>query len=62
MTTQDVYHVQKMLGHAKPSITLDVYGELWDESQEQLAERMDAALRSELGAHSADVVSIAGAI
>ena len=57
-----MYHVQKMLGHAKPSITLDVYGELWDESQEQLAERMDAALRSELGAHSADVVSITGAV
>ena len=33
----NVYHVQRMLGHARPSITLDVYGELWDSSQEELA-------------------------
>jgi hypothetical protein len=26
-----------MVGHSKPSITLDVYGELWDTSQEELA-------------------------
>lgn len=41
-----VYAVQQMLGHAKPSITLDVYGELWEESQERLAETLDAAIRS----------------
>lgn len=41
----NVYHVQKMLGHARPSITLDVYGELWDSSQEELAERLDEAIR-----------------
>ena len=29
----NVYHVQRMVGHSKPSITLDVYGELWDEGQ-----------------------------
>jgi hypothetical protein len=35
-----------MVGHSKPSITLDVYGELWDDSQEQLASRLDAAIRA----------------
>lgn len=44
----NVYDVQKMVGHAKPSITLDVYGELWDEGHERLAERMDTALRAEI--------------
>jgi integrase len=42
-----VYSVQQMVGHAKPSITLDVYGELWDESQEVLADKLDAAIRAE---------------
>jgi integrase len=41
----NVYHVQRMLGHARPSITLDVYGALWDDSMEELAERLDAAIR-----------------
>lgn len=41
----NVYHVQRMLGHARPSITLDVYGALWDTSQEDLAERLDEAIR-----------------
>jgi integrase len=43
----NVYDVQRMLGHAKPSITLDIYGELWEEGHERLAERMDAVLRAE---------------
>jgi integrase len=46
----NVYSVQRMVGHAKPSITLDVYGELWEEEHERLAERMDAALREETAA------------
>jgi integrase len=41
----NVYDVQRMLGHAKPSITLDVYGFLWDGSLERLAEKMDGAIR-----------------
>lgn len=40
-----VYEVQRMLGHTKPSITLDIYGDLWDVSGEQLAERLDTAIR-----------------
>jgi site-specific recombinase XerD len=42
----NVYHVQRMLGHAKPSITLDVYGELWDDSMTALAKRLDSVIRS----------------
>jgi site-specific recombinase XerD len=42
----NVYAVQRMVGHAKPSITLDVYGELWNEDADKLAEKMDAALRT----------------
>lgn len=54
----NVYDVQKMVGHSKPSITLDVYGALWDTSQHELAERMDAAIRAEAQAQpSGEVVS-----
>lgn len=42
----NVYAVQRMVGHAKPSITLDVYGELWSEDANKLAEKMDDALRA----------------
>jgi len=41
----NVYDVQQMVGHAKPSITLDVYGDLWEGSQERLAARQDEAIR-----------------
>jgi integrase len=41
----NVYHVQRMLGHARPSITLDVYGALWDSSLGELADTLDAAIR-----------------
>ncbi len=39
-----VYDVQRMLGHAKPSITLDVYGDLWDAQHADLVARQDEAL------------------
>jgi integrase len=42
----DVFAVQKMLGHAKPSITLDVYGSEWESHAEELAERMDEPIRT----------------
>lgn len=42
----NVYDVQRMLGHAKPSITLDVYGHLWDDSGERLAAHLDEAIRA----------------
>lgn len=34
--------VSKMLGHSKPSITLDIYGHLYHEMQEEAAEIMDS--------------------
>jgi integrase len=33
--------VSKMLGHSKPSITLDIYGHLYNEMQDEAAEIMD---------------------
>jgi integrase len=41
----DVFAVQKMLGHAKPSITLEVYGSEWESHAERLAEQMDEPIR-----------------
>jgi integrase len=43
----NIYDVQNMLGHAQPSITLDVYGEQWEAGAERLADRLDAVLRAE---------------
>jgi hypothetical protein len=40
-----VYSVQRMVGHSKASVTLDVYGYLWDDSAETLAENLDAVIR-----------------
>ncbi|HYT80994.1 MAG TPA: site-specific integrase [Actinomycetota bacterium] len=42
----NVYHVQRMVGHAKPSITLDVYGHLWPDSSQRFAEDLDVAIRA----------------
>jgi integrase len=47
-TGADVYSVQRMLGHAKASITLDTYGSLWSDAAEKFVERYDAALRASL--------------
>jgi integrase len=58
----DVYSVQQMVGHAKPSITLDTYGSLWDSSAERLAERLDEAIRAATPAPPpATVTEIGGA-
>jgi integrase len=43
----NVYDVQQMLGHAKPSITLDVYGFAWQGSLDRLAVALDEAIRKE---------------
>jgi integrase len=43
----NVYDVQRMLGHAKPSITLDVYGELFEEHHSRFIEQLDAAIRAQ---------------
>jgi integrase len=42
----NVKAVQRMLGHAKASMTLDVYADLFDEDLDGVANRLDAAIRS----------------
>jgi hypothetical protein len=37
---------QRMLGHAKASMTLDVYTDLFDEDLDGVAGKLDAAIRS----------------
>ncbi len=41
----DVFSVQRMLGHAKPSITLDIYAREWETSAETLADNLDEPIR-----------------
>jgi integrase len=40
----DVLVASKRLGHAKPSITLDVYGHLLSLAQDEVADKMDSLL------------------
>ncbi|MBY0288122.1 MAG: site-specific integrase [Mycobacteriaceae bacterium] len=42
----NVKAVQRMLGHAKASMTLDVYADLFDEDLDGVADRLDIAIRS----------------
>jgi integrase len=42
----NVKAVQRMLGHAKASMTLDVYADLFDEDLDSVAERLDIAIRT----------------
>jgi hypothetical protein len=38
--------VQRMLGHAKASMTLDTYADLFDEDLDDVAGRLDAAIQA----------------
>jgi integrase len=38
--------VQRMLGHAKASMTLDTYADLFDEDLDEVAGRLDAAIQA----------------
>lgn len=42
----NVKAVQRMLGHAKASMTLDTYADLFDEDLDGVAERLDAAIHA----------------
>ncbi|MFL0274313.1 tyrosine-type recombinase/integrase [Mycobacterium sp. SMC-19] len=42
----NVKAVQRMLGHAKASMTLDTYADLFDDDLDQVADRLDAAIRT----------------
>lgn len=50
----DVYYVQKMVGHARASTTLDIYGSAWEARHTQVAELMDRAIREEAAAVPTD--------
>jgi integrase len=41
----NVKALQRMLGHAKASMTLDVYADLFDEDLDGVADRLDTAIR-----------------
>ena len=53
-----VYSVQRLLGHAQPAVTLNVYGFLWPSDAEELAEKLDERIRQARAVHpeSAKVV------
>jgi integrase len=51
----DLLVVQRMLGHANPSITSNIYLHLFDRSLDSVAERMDATYRH---ADEADVIEL----
>jgi integrase len=42
----NVKAVQRMLGHAKASMTLDVYADLFDDDLDSVADSLDAAIKS----------------
>ena len=42
----NVKAVQRMPGHAKASMTLDVYADLFDDDLDSVADSLDAAIRS----------------
>ena len=54
----NVKAVQRMLGHATASMTLDVYADLFDDDLEAVADRLDDVARSADFLRTADVISI----
>ena len=42
----NVKAVQRMLGHAKASMTLDVYADLFDDDLDDVAANLDTAIRA----------------
>jgi integrase len=42
----NVKPVQRMLGHAKASMTLEIYADLFDEDLDGVADRLDAAIQA----------------
>jgi integrase len=42
----NVKAVQRILGHANASMTLDVYADLFDEDLDSVADRLDIAIRA----------------
>jgi integrase len=53
----NVKAVQRMLGHAKASMTLDVYADLFDDDLEAVADRLDLLARAVGGMRAAGEVA-----
>lgn len=53
----NVKAVQRMLGHAKASMTLDVYADLFDDDLEAVADRLDLLARAVGGLMAAGEVA-----
>jgi integrase len=49
--------VQTMLGHKSAAMTLDIYGHLWPDRLDEVANAMDAARKSALAARSSEALS-----
>jgi integrase len=58
----NVKAVQRMLGHAKASMTLDVYADLFDDDLEAVADRLDELARGADSRSPADSVRTATVI
>lgn len=56
----NVYQVQKMVGHARASITLDVYGFLWEAEDNRLAEGLQEAWADRKTAAPGRVIPLVG--
>jgi integrase len=50
----NVKDVQRMAGHASAAMTLDVYGHLWDDQLDQVAERLDDFLAQQRAIEQAE--------
>jgi integrase len=58
-TGANVYDVQRMLGHAKASMTMDVYGELFEEQHERFVQAYGEAItRARADRRSSSVVAL----
>jgi integrase len=55
----NVKAARRMLGHAKASMTLDVYADLFDDDLDAVAVRLDAAIKSAADALRTKVDAVA---
>ena len=53
LSTEGLFSAQRMLGHAKASMTLDVHADLFDDDLDSVAESLDAAIIA--ARHKADM-------
>jgi integrase len=54
----NVKAVQRMLGHAKASMTLDMYADLFDDDLEAVADRLDEVARRPDSLRTGDVIAM----